>query len=127
MTLDAASDGSLSQSGETSASTTTADDAAAGGGGAGAGGDGGDAADSAVGDGKPHIALRNAVETLEVVLSGYAVRAVGGQGGKEEGGQEVKTSQQRRTTCIETVASIHAHAQSRTLSYGPEGERTRPE
>lgn len=82
MTLDAASDGSLSQSGETSASTTTADDAAAGGGGAGAGGDGGDAADSAVGDGKPHIALRNAVETLEVVLSGYAVRAVGGQGGK---------------------------------------------
>lgn len=70
MALEPASDGSLSQSGETSASATTVDDVAV----AGGGGDGGDSADNVVGDSKPHVALRDAVETLEVVLSGYAVR-----------------------------------------------------
>lgn len=73
MALEAASDGSLSQSGETSASTTTADDAAVAGGGGSGAGDGGDLADNVVGDSKPHIALRNAIETLGMVLSGYAV------------------------------------------------------
>lgn len=67
LALDSASDG------ETSASSATADDAVAAAAGGGAGGDGGDSAGNVVGDGKPHIALRNAVETLEVVLSGYAV------------------------------------------------------
>lgn len=68
--LESASDGSLSQSGEASASATAAADDAAAAGGAGGGGDVGGGGDSAD---KPHVALRNAVETLEVVLSGYAV------------------------------------------------------
>lgn len=73
MNPETGSDASLSQSGETSASATTVDDAPVG----------GDAVndDSAAAADKPHIALRNAVDTLGVVLSGYAVSVL--EGGRE--------------------------------------------
>ncbi|CAM9950487.1 unnamed protein product, partial [Ectocarpus sp. 12 AP-2014] len=79
MNPETGSDASLSQSGgETSASATTVDDSPAGGDGVND-----DSAAAAAAD-KPHVALRNAVDTLGVVLSGYAVpemqslRAIGG-------------------------------------------------
>ncbi|CAN0174236.1 unnamed protein product [Ectocarpus sp. 4 AP-2014] len=68
MNPETGSDASLSQSGgETSASATTVDDSPAGGDGVND-----DSAAEAAAD-KPHVALRNAVDTLGVVLSGYAV------------------------------------------------------
>ncbi|CAM9454182.1 unnamed protein product [Ectocarpus sp. 8 AP-2014] len=80
MNPETGSDASLSQSGgETSASATTVDDSPAGGDGVND-----DSAAAAAAADKPHVALRNAVDTLEVVLSGYAVpemqslRAIGG-------------------------------------------------
>lgn len=73
MNPETGSDASLSQSGgETSASATTVDDLPAGGDGVNY-----DSAAAAAAD-KPHVALRNAVDTLEVVLSGYAVSVLDG-------------------------------------------------